>query len=642
MNVPAANSSEYGLLDQTFTPLPLGAIRPQGWLLDQLHMQAAGLSGHLDEFWPDIANSGWIGGDAEGWERAPYWLDGLVPLAFLLADDNLKAKATRWIDYILTHQHADGWLGPIQSSTGKYKAYDPWPLFVILKVFTQYEETTGDQRIIPAMQRCLRHIDALLDEQPLFVWGKSRWADLVLSIYWLYRRTNEPWLLELAAKVHAQGFDWSEHFAHFDLIEKTPREKADQISHVVNNAMAIKAPGVWYLQSQHEDDRDGALRIIETLDRYHGQVTGVFSGDEHLAGTSPSQGTELCAVVEYMFSLEVLLCIFGDVAYADRLEHIAYNALPATCTPDMWAHQYDQQANQVVCNVGPHVWTTNGQSANIFGLEPNYGCCTANMHQGWPKYAAHLWLQSRDGGLVAAAYAPCTVHTLGSRKLGCERDVAITITEETEYPFAGFVRLTVHHDAEQAYLPLYVRIPGWATEAQVQGLPPEQVKPGEFVCVGNCWHDGDVVEIEFAMPVKAQRRYNHAVALSRGPLVFSLRIGEDFRPIKSYGPCQDYEVWPTTPWNYALELDEGNLTEQVKVETGKISVVPFDPAHPPVTLQVIGRRIPAWELQPGRCDAMEPPLSPVMSDQPREGLTLVPYGSTHLRITEFPVLKLDR
>src|SRR5690606_28793855 len=102
------------------------------------------------------------------------------------------------------------------------------------------------------------------------------------------------------------------------------------------------------------------------------------------------------------------------------------NALPGTFTPDMWAHQYDQQANQVACVVGKHVWTTNGDAANVFGLEPNYGCCTANLHQGWPKFAAHLWMAIPGGGLAAAAYAPCVVRTQGPG--GRE----MTIVEETE------------------------------------------------------------------------------------------------------------------------------------------------------------------------------------------------------------------
>ena len=104
-----------GLMPVVFKPLPLGSIKPRGWLLDQLKLQAAGLTGHLDEFWPDVKESGWIGGKAEGWERAPYWLDGLVPMAYLTGDIRLQKKAGRWMDYILRHQLRDGWLGPEKS-----------------------------------------------------------------------------------------------------------------------------------------------------------------------------------------------------------------------------------------------------------------------------------------------------------------------------------------------------------------------------------------------------------------------------------------------------------------------------------------------------------------------------------------------
>ena len=156
------------LVALAFEPLPLGSIRPTGWLGNQLRIQADGLTGHLDEFWPDVADSAWIGGAGAGWERGPYWLDGTVPLAFLLDDESLKEKVHRWMDYILTHERQDGWLGPPEDPSGRYRAYDPWPVFVLLKAMTQYHSATGDERVVPAMLKFLRRLDALLDEQPLF------------------------------------------------------------------------------------------------------------------------------------------------------------------------------------------------------------------------------------------------------------------------------------------------------------------------------------------------------------------------------------------------------------------------------------------------------------------------------------------
>ncbi len=400
-------------MPNALAPLPLGQITPNGWLKTQLRIQADGLTGHLDEFWPDIKDSGWIGGEAEGWERAPYWLDGLVPLAYLLDDADLKAKVNRWFDYILEHQQEDGWFGPEHGKRGGNAAknqYDPWPVFIILKAMTQYQEATSDERVIPAMLRCTKKLDAVLDETPLFEWGRHRWMDGSVSILWLYDRTNQAWLLGVARKLHTQGFDWQNHFATFPYHDRLNRDQLSMDTHGVNNAMGVKASAVWYRVSNEPAAKYALYTGLANLDRYHGQVTGLFTSDEHFAGTNPSQGTELCAIVEYMYSLETCLSIFGDPVLADRLENIAFNALPAAFKPDMWAHQYDEQANQPVsCVAKTPIYTNNGQDANLFGLEPNYGCCTANYHQGWPKFASHLWMKSRDGGLSAVAYAPCTV-----------------------------------------------------------------------------------------------------------------------------------------------------------------------------------------------------------------------------------------
>lgn len=131
----------------SYTLLPLGSVKPKGWLHKQLEIQANGLSGHLDEFWPDVGpNSAWLGGTGEGWERGPYFLDGLVPLAYLLEDPKLIAKATKWMDWTLTHQRDDGAIGPPKNT-------DWWPNMIMLKALTQYQEATGDARVIPVMEK---------------------------------------------------------------------------------------------------------------------------------------------------------------------------------------------------------------------------------------------------------------------------------------------------------------------------------------------------------------------------------------------------------------------------------------------------------------------------------------------------------
>ncbi len=615
-----------------YAELPLGAIRPTGWLKSQLQIQAEGLGGHLDEFWPDIRDSSWIGGKAEGWERTPYWLDGIVPLAFLLDDARLKAKAKRYVDYIVDHQAPDGWMGPVGDNDPGHKPYDVWPLFVLFKALTQYQEATGDPRIVPALLRCSKKIDEVIARTPLYSWAHFRGADLAVGLYWLHEKTGDPSLLDLAARVNAQSYDWRKHFEDFGRF----RGKSTQFNldnHGVNNAMGLKFAGVRYRLGGDPRDRSGVDTMLDQLDRYHGQATGIFTCDEHYAGRSPSQGTELCTVAEAMYSLELLEGIGGDASLGDRLERLAFNAFPATFKKDMTAHQYDQQANQAVCKVAePRVYTDNGPDANLYGLEPNFGCCTANMHQGWPKLATHLWGRSRDGGLAALAYGPSVVEA----KVGGQGVRAETITD---YPFRDLVtiRLTL---PKAMPMPLDVRVPSWSKgpSYRVDGAPAVALKPGTFARVGPPeWPAGPhEVALRLPMPVTLYSGFNGSAAVERGPLVYSLKIDAEWKQLRGKLPYADWEVLPRSPWNYALELDREHPGRSIAFEERPIGDRPFSPEGAPVVARVKGRRLPGWILE--RNAAAPPPRSPARSDAPTEDLILLPYGCTDLRITEFPTL----
>jgi hypothetical protein len=623
------------LAQSAFYLLPLGSIRPSGWLKQQLQIQAGGLSGHLDETWPEVgANSEWLGGTREPREFGPYFLDGLIPLAYLLDDAGLKAKAQRFVEWTLTHQAPDGMIGPASSN-------DWWPRMVMLKALAQYQEATGDPRVIPLMTKYFAYQLSALPSRPLRDWGRFRWQDNALVAIWLYNRTGDAKLLDLVRLLQAQGHNWQAQFADFKFTEPvTPAMinlnethglgELALATHGVNNGQALKTAAVWSLVSNSDIDRDGFQQMQTALDRYHGLPNGMFSCDEHYAGRNPSQGSELCAVVETMFSLEQSLAILGEATIGDRLETIAFNALPGTFTDDMWAHQYDQEPNQVEVSLHKKPWTTDGPESNLYGLEPNFGCCTANFHQGWPKFTASLWMYSNDDGLVAALYSPCEVHTR-------VRDTEVHIIVETDYPFRGTVRIKMN-PAIPIKFPFRLRIPAWGQDPSivVNGIPINTVPAGKFAKIDRTWEAGDVVELRFPMVPRTLKGYNDSISVYRGPLVFSLPIGETWVKLRDRGMTADWQVYPSSQWNYGLCFCTQN-PEEIKVEEFPVGMSPFALAGTPVKLQVKARKVPAWYAVDGAADPV--PQSPVSSNEPIEKIILVPYAAAKLRITAFPELK---
>ena len=631
----AAVKNRAPLAQNAFYLLPLGSIRPTGWLKNQLEIQANGLGGHLDETWADVGpNSGWLGGKGESWERGPYFVDGLLPLAYQLDDARLKAKAQRFMDWTLENQAASGMIGPRSND-------DWWPRMVMLKALAQYAEATGDLRVIPVLSRYFAYQLEALPGRPLRDWGKFRWQDNALVAIWLYNRTGDASLIELVRLLHSQGHDWQKQYADFKFTEPVTPEAIKLndggglgdlalSTHGVNNGQALKAAPVWSVITNNEDDRRGLAQMLGALDKYHGLPNGMFSCDEHFAGRNPSQGSELCTVVETMFSLEQSLAIRGDAAIGDRLERLAFNALPGTFTDDMWAHQYNQEPNQVEVSLHRKPWTTDGPESNLFGLEPNFGCCTANFHQGWPKFAASLWMASADNGLVAAAYSPCEVRTR-------VRDTVVHISEETDYPFRGTVRIKVD-PASAVEFPLRLRIPGWAEGAatsvngQAQALPAA----GTFAKIDRKWKAGDLVELKLPLRPRISRGFNDSVSIDRGPLVFSFPIGEDWVKLRDRGMTADWQVFPSSQWNYALAVDEQAIST-VAVKEAAVGKAPFTLKNAPITLEMEARKVPAWRAVDGVADPV--PQSPVSSGEPKERIMLVPYAAAKLRITAFPELK---
>ncbi|MDG3583855.1 beta-L-arabinofuranosidase domain-containing protein [Galbibacter pacificus] len=661
------------LKENPYLELPLGAIKPKAWLEDQLQRMANGMTGNLDSIYGDVVGkrNGWLGGDGDGWERGPYWIDGLLPLAYILNDEKLKEKVRPWVEWTLNNQAENGYLGPVPFK-GK-PVYEPglqrgnrmdwWPKMVMLKILQQYYNATEDKRVITALTKYFKYQLQELPKRPLdylSFWGNRRGGDNLQVVYWFYNITGDKFLLDLGKIIQEQTFPWTEVFLNtennndpsnpwyygqmkrypFDTteIENLTISKIGGI-HTVNLAQGIKEPVVAYQADLNQDHLKAVKKAFADIKKYHGQPQGMYGGDEPLHGNNPVQGIEFCAISEEMFSLETMLKITGDMEFADQLERITYNALPTQASDDYMSRQYFQAANQIELSdkLGTSFESNNHQHTDfVYGTTTGYPCCTTNMHQSWPKFVQNLFYATKNGGIAALQYAPSEV------TMKVANGVLLQMEEKTGYPF----RETVHFKmklSKEAFFPFHLRIPEWAKTPSIliNGREVKFSVENQIVVLERKWNNGDEITLKLPMELKISTWYQFTKTVERGPLVYSLKIDHRLAEKNRGDHFGTFtEVYPKTNWNMALlNTVIENPSENIKIveKNWTHEVYPWNIENAPIQLELNGVQVDNWKAVNGV--AVIPGFwgAPARPKDKLAPIVLIPYGCTTLRITEFPV-----
>ena len=632
-SAPAQNRQP--LLPSPFLKLPIGSIQPKGWLLRQLEIQAEGLNGRMPEISDYLVyeGNGWVTpGSDFGWEEVPYWLRGFGDLGYVTGNAPVIALARKWTDGILDAQQPDGWFGPNNLRTSLDGGPDMWPHMPVLDALRSYYEYSSDERVISFMTKYAAFQAKVPGEQFAKSWAGFRWGDNIDSLYWLYNRTGDTWLLDLAANIHDHSARWSEGIASY---------------HNVNIAQGFREGAQYWQQSHLALHRESAYRNYEAVMAQYGQFSGGgFAGDENCRPgySDPRQGFETCGIVEFMHSHELLTRITGDAIWADRCEELAFNSLPAALEPLQRGVHYITSANSVSLDNDSKAAdfdNTFPMQAYMPGIH-NYRCCPHNYGMGWPYYAEEMWLANADGGICASLYGASEVRA----QLGRHRDW-VQISQQTHYPFGDLVEFEIMTEkAEPVAFPFAFRVPGWCRQAKltVNGEPLEQTAAaGTYTTICRRWRSGDVIKLHLLMQTVLKRwPSNHdSVSIHRGPLTYSLEIAEEWRQSGGSAGWPEYEVHAASPWNYGMLLDSERASGPKSIIVAQNSNAALDnpwmPNTSPVKLTTQARRIPAWQADTHNVVG---PLqaSPVNSDQPDETITLIPMGAARLRITSFPVI----
>lgn len=633
-------SNRAPMMPQQFIKLPTGSIKPDGWLLTQLQLQKDGLNGHLGEIsaWLQKEDNAWLkAGGKWGWEEVPYWLRGYAGVAYLFEDKAMLDEAKIWIESILKSQRENGNFGPSAETKG---TQDFWPNMIALWILQSYHEYTGDTRVIDFMTRYFHFQLTVPDE--LFMrksWQHYRGGDNLWSVAWLYNRTGDAKLLELADKIHRNTANWT---------------KATELPtwHNVNVAQGCREPATYYLFTGDSNMMKASYNVQSLVRRSFGQVPGgMFGADENarIGFFDPRQGTETCGFAEQMASDEIMLLITGDPYWAENCEDIAFNSYPAAFMPDYKSLRYITSPNMVMSDSENHKPGIDN-AGPFLAMNPfSSRCCQHNHGFAWPYYAEHLILATPDNGAAAVLFNACEAQM----KVADGKE--IVIKEMTDYPFDTQISFTVETNEETVKFPFYIRIPSWTRNASLKingKATAVNTESGNYLCIHREWKNGDKVEVNYPMEIsyRTWQVNKNSVSVDYGPLTLSLRIAEKYVEKNSAETAiwdskwqegadtsqwPSYEIYPDSPWNYALQVQSVKLKERKDLKPG---VNPFTQADIPLVFEAYGRQIPDWKIDEYKLCGVLPDEDAVKSDI-SEKLELIPMGAARLRISAFPTCK---
>src|SRR5579875_2349134 len=398
-------------------------------------------------------------------------------------------------------------------------SHEDYCLGHLLQAGIAFYRATGDRSLLNIGTRFADYIvDNFGPTKRPFVTGHP---ELEMALVELYRTSGQPKYLEFArylfSGVERDRLKLKDSDIRYMFSGKAFVSHSEFEGHAVRALYAVSGATDYFTETgdpAYKKTLDLLWTDLTTRKMYitggvGSRSAGESFGDPYELPSDQAYAETCAAVANVMWNFR-LLALTGDARYADVLERALYNGVNSGMS----------LSGTMYCYRNP--LASNGEKLRNAWYDPT--CCPPNIERLFESLPGYFYATSRDGVFV-------NLYHTSELDWHLEDGNPIKITQSTNYPWTGDIRLTVS-PAHAAEFTLYVRWPGWAPSMDllVNGQPVATAgfHRGSFVAIARNWAPGDSVSITLPMqPVQMVANPRVAdtygrLAMQRGPLVYAL------------------------------------------------------------------------------------------------------------------------